>query len=55
MREELKQMDQRIKPYISEMTLTDYMSRKEGGRGLSSIEDSIDATIRLLEDYIKKC
>ena len=30
-----------------------YVSRKEGGRGLASIEDSIDASIRL-EDYIEK-
>ena len=30
-----------------------YVSRKEGGRGLASIEDSVDASIRL-EDYIEK-
>ena len=30
-----------------------YVSRKEGGRGLASSEDSIDASIRL-EDYIEK-
>ena len=30
------------------------MSRKEGGRGLASIKDSVDASIRRLEDYIKK-
>ena len=30
-----------------------YVSRKEGGRGLASIEDSIDASIQQLEDYIK--
>ena len=30
-----------------------YVSRKEGGRGFSSIEDSVDASIRL-GDYIKK-
>ena len=30
-----------------------YVSRKEGGRGLASIEDSIDTSIRL-EDYIEK-
>ena len=28
--------------------------RKEGGRGLTSIEDSIDASTQRLEDYIKK-
>ena len=29
-----------------------YVSRKEGGRGLTSFEDSVDASIRRLE-YIK--
>ena len=36
------------------MTLTDYVSRKEGERGLASIEDSVDPSIQL-EDYIEKC
>ena len=31
-----------------------YVSRKKGGRGLASIEDSVDASIRRLEDYIEK-
>ena len=31
-----------------------YMSRKEGGRGLASIENSVNASIRELEDNIKK-
>ena len=31
-----------------------YESRKEGGRGLSSIEDSVDASIQWLKDYIGK-
>ena len=31
-----------------------YVSKKEGGRGFASIEDSMEASIRLLEDYIKK-
>ena len=31
-----------------------YVSRKEGGRRLASIENSIDALIQLLEDYIEK-
>ena len=31
-----------------------YASRKEEGRGLGSIEDSIDASIQRLEDYIEK-
>ena len=33
---------------------TDYESRKEGGSGLASIEDNVDALIRRLEDYIEK-
>ena len=31
-----------------------YVSRKEGGRWLASIEDSVDASIQRLEDYIQK-
>ena len=31
-----------------------YVSRKEGGRGLSCIEDTVDASIQRLEDYIEK-
>ena len=31
-----------------------YVSRKEGGRGLASIEDIVDASIQRLEDYIEK-
>ena len=31
-----------------------YELRKEGGRGLASIEDSVDASIQRLEDYIRK-
>ena len=31
-----------------------YVSRKDGGRGLASIEDSVDTSIRRLEDYIEK-
>ena len=31
-----------------------YVSRKEGGRRLTSIEDSVDASIRRLDDYIEK-
>ena len=31
-----------------------YVSRKEEGRGLASIEDSVDASIQKLEDYIEK-
>ena len=36
------------------MTLTDYVSRKEGLRGLVRIEDSVDTSIERLEDYIEK-
>ena len=31
-----------------------YVSRKEGKRGLASIEDTVDASIQRLEDYIEK-
>ena len=31
-----------------------YVSRKEGGRGLASIEDSVNTSIQRLEDYIQK-
>ena len=31
-----------------------YVSGKEGGRGLVSIKDSVDASIQRLEDYIQK-
>ena len=31
-----------------------YELRKDGGRGLKSIEDSIDASIQWLVDYIEK-
>ena len=31
-----------------------YVSRKEGGRGLASIEDSVDASVQRLEDYREK-
>ena len=30
-----------------------YVSRKEGWRGLISVQNNIDASIRQLEDYIK--
>ena len=42
------------KAYIPESTLTVYVSRMEGGRGLISMEDSVDASILRLEDYIEK-
>ena len=31
-----------------------YVARKEGGRGLASIEDSVDTSIQRLEGYIQK-
>ena len=31
-----------------------YISRKEEGRGLAKVEDSVDASIQRLEDYIEK-
>ena len=31
-----------------------YVYIKEGGRGLASIEDTVDASIQRLEDYIEK-
>ena len=31
-----------------------YVSRKEGGRWLASIEDSVDTSIQRIEDYIEK-
>ena len=31
-----------------------YVSRREGRRGLASIEDSVDASIQCFEDYIEK-
>ena len=30
-----------------------YVSRKEGGRGLASIEDTVDASIQRLEVYFE--
>ena len=31
-----------------------YVSRKEGRKGVASNEDSVDASIKRLEDYIQK-
>ena len=31
-----------------------YVSRKEGERGIGSVQDSVDRSISRLEDYIKK-
>ena len=32
-----------------------YVPRKEGGRGLTTTEDNVDASIQRLNDYIEKC
>ena len=61
-RDELKQMNQRTRKLMTmhkELLPRDdvnrlYVSRKEGGRGLASIEDTVDASIQQLEDYIEK-
>ena len=31
-----------------------YLSRKEGGRGMASIEDNVGASIQRFEDYVEK-
>ena len=59
-REELKQMDRRTKKqqlmtrhkalHPRDDVDTLYVSRKKGGRGLTSIEDSVDESIQRLED-----
>ena len=61
-RDELKQMNQRArKLMVMHKTLHHrdnvdrlYVSRKEGGRRLASIEDTVDPSIQRLEDYIEK-
>ena len=60
--EELKQMDQRTRKLMTKHKALHprddvdrlYVSRKEGGRGLTSIEDSVDTSIQRLQDYIEK-
>ena len=61
-RDELKQMDQRTRKLMTMHKALHrrddvdrlYVSRKVGGRKLASIEDSVDASIQRLEDYIQK-
>ena len=61
-RDELKQMDQRTRKLMTMHKVLHprddvdrlYVSRKEGGRGLASIEDTVDASLQGLEDYIEK-
>ena len=61
-REELIQMEQRTRKLMTMHKALHsrddvdklYESRKEGERGLTSIENSVDTLIRQLEDYIEK-
>ena len=61
-REKLKQIDQRTRELMTMHKALHprddvdrlYISRKEGGRGLASIEDSVDASIQRLKEYIQK-
>ena len=61
-RDELKQMDQRTRKVMTMHKALHprddvdrlYVSRKEGGRGLASIEDTVDASIQRLKDYREK-
>ena len=61
-REGLKQMDQRKRKLMTMHKALHprddvdrlYVSWKQGGRGLASIEDTVDALIQRLEDYIEK-
>ena len=39
-----------IRDYVERL----YVSQKKGGRGLAIIEDSVDASIKVFEDYIEK-
>ena len=60
-RYELKRMDQRTRKHMTMHKALNrrddvdrqYVSRKGGGRGLASIEGSVDASIQRLEDYIQ--
>ena len=61
-RDELKQMDLRTRKLMTMHKALHprddvdrlYVSRKEGGRGLASIEDSVEALIQQIEDYTEK-
>ena len=61
-RDELKQMDKRTRKlmtmhkalYPRDDVDRLYVSREEGGRRLASFEDSVDASIQRLKDYIQK-
>ena len=61
-RDELKQMNQRTRKLMTMNKALHprddvdrlYLSRKEGGRGLAGIEDSVDTSIQRFEDNIGK-
>ena len=61
-RDERKQMDQRTRKLMTMHKALhprddidrQYVSRKEGGKGFASIEDSVDVSIQRLEDYVQK-
>ena len=61
-RDELRQMDQRTRKLMTMHKALHprddvnrlYVPRKEGGRGLASIKDSVDTSIQQLKDYIEK-
>ena len=61
-REDTKPMEQRTRKLITLYKALHprddvqrlYVSRKEGGRGIASTQDSVDASIQRLEDYIEK-
>ena len=61
-RDELSQMDQRTRKLMTMHKALHprddvdrlYVPRKVGGRGLASIEDSVDPSIERLEDYVEK-
>ena len=61
-REELKQMDKRTRKLMTTHKALHprddvdrlYASRREGGKGLVSIEDSVNASIQRLENHIEK-
>ena len=57
--DELRQMNQRTRKLMTMHKVLHprdriYGPRKEGGRGLASIEDSVDTSIQRLQDYIEK-
>ena len=60
-RDELRQMDQRTRKLMTMHKALHprdldrlYIPRKEGGRGLTSIEDSVDTSIQRPEEYMEK-